>query len=281
MIDLLILAIAPAVFLFLYIFAKDRYEPEPLHLVLGIFCLGALATIPAALIEMPFPDGVFTSAVVAPVVEEGLKFLVVFLFIYRQGEFDEPLDGIIYAMAASLGFATIENIFYVLDGGVAVGILRALVSVPGHVIFSCIWGAALGIAKFRPASSRAGIILGGLAGAMLLHGIFNFSIEVLDVYGFLLILLVLIPLGWWLTSRNIRSAQEDPASWCSAMGQGQAARPGPGLPGISCQTPLDPARVPGRVAYPENPAHADRFCTQCGAPVRETMRFCENCGKTL
>ena len=68
MLDLLILAIAPAIFLFLYIYAKDRYEPEPLHLVLWIFFLGALSTIPAALIESPFPDGVFTSAVVAPVV---------------------------------------------------------------------------------------------------------------------------------------------------------------------------------------------------------------------
>ena len=64
------------------------------------------------------------------------------------------MDGIVYATAASLGFATIENILYVLDGGLAVGIVRAIASVPGHVVFACIWGFALGTAKFRPANER-------------------------------------------------------------------------------------------------------------------------------
>jgi RsiW-degrading membrane proteinase PrsW (M82 family) len=282
MIDLLVLAIAPAIFIFLYIYAKDRYEPENLHLVFWIFLLGALSIIPAALIEMPFPDGVFTSAVVAPVVEEGLKFLVVFLFVYRNVEFDEPVDGIIYAMAAALGFATIENILYVLEGGIAVGILRAIVSVPGHVIFSCIWGAALGIAKFRPEQSRTGIILAGLFGAMLLHGIFNFSVEILEIYGFLLILFVIIPLGWWMTSRNIRCAHDDPASWCSAMQRGEAAVAGaPGMagPGVTSLPPLNGAGMTGAGNAPENPAPADRFCTQCGAELPEGIRFCNNCGR--
>lgn len=278
MLDLLILAIAPAVFIFLYIYAKDRYKPEPHHLVLWIFFLGVLSTIPAALIESPFPDGVFTSAVVAPVVEEGLKFLVVFLFVYRHAEFDEPMDGIVYAMAAALGFATVENIFYVLEGGLAVGILRAIVSVPGHVIFSCIWGAALGIAKFRPEQGRAAIILAGLAGAMLLHGIFNFSIEILTVYGFLLILLVIIPVGWWMTSRNIRCAHDDPSSWCSAIERGRMA--GPAVTGDTGTLPESTGRtpVPGTPAATVIPV---RFCTQCGAPVKEGLHFGENCGKEI
>ena len=72
------------------------------------------------------------------------------------------MDGIVYATAAGLGFATIENILYVLDGGIAVGIIRAIASVPGHVVFACIWGFALGTAKFRPENERTGIILTGL-----------------------------------------------------------------------------------------------------------------------
>lgn len=270
MLDLLFLAIAPAFFIFFYIYTKDRYEPEPLHLVLWIFFLGCMCTIPAGLIELFFPDDVFTSAVVAPVVEELAKFLVVFLFIYRHAEFDEPVDGIIYAMSAALGFATVENIFYVLEGGLAVGIMRALLSVPGHVIFSCIWGAALGIAKFRPKEQEAGILITGLAGAMLLHGIFNFSIEVLDAWG-LLVIIVLIPAGIWWTLRNIRCAHDDPASACSAdkrmMASASAAQAASASP-----APVTAGPGPG-------PALPHRFCTGCGAPLREGTGFCEQCGK--
>ena len=194
------------------------------------------------------------------------------------------MDGIVYAMAAALGFATIENILYVLEGGLAVGILRAIVSVPGHVIFYCIFGAALGIAKFRPESQRTGIILAGLFGAMLLHGIFNFSVEILAVYGFRLILLVIIPLGWWMTNRNIRCAHDDPASWCSAIQRGEtdgAGAPCMAGPVVTILPPLNGAGMAVAGTVPENPGHAVRFCTQCGTPVPEGRHFCENCGKEI
>jgi RsiW-degrading membrane proteinase PrsW (M82 family) len=273
MLDLLFLAIAPTLFLLLYIYRKDRYEPEPLHLVAWVFLLGALAVIPAGLIELLFPEGVFSSAVVAPVTEESLKFLVVFLAIYRHPEFDEPMDGIVYATAASLGFATVENILYVLDGGLAVGIVRAIASVPGHVVFSCIWGFALGTAKFRPAKERRGIILTGLFGAMLLHGIFNFSLEVFEVAGFLLILFVILPLSWWMTSRNIVRAHADPASAYSAQQREAAMAEGTG------QATDIPRSDDGPDAA--NSADVQKFCTGCGAPLHAGRLFCENCGRKL
>jgi protease PrsW len=271
MLELLVLALAPTLFIFLYIYRKDCYEPEPLHLVAWVFFLGALSVIPAAAIEMLFPEGVFTTALVAPVVEESLKFLVVFLAIYRSPEFDEPMDGIVYAMAAGLGFATVENLMYVLEGGVAVGIIRAIVSVPGHVIFSCIWGFALGTAKFRPRTEQTTIILAGLFWAMLLHGIFNFSLEVFEAAGLLLILLVLIPLGWRTTCRNIQSAHASTASAC--FNKNPMAAPGP--PGINPGT----FQVSGSNSdISETPVPAQRFCTNCGFRLTAGMRFCENCG---
>jgi RsiW-degrading membrane proteinase PrsW (M82 family) len=287
---LLFLAIAPSAFLLWYIWKKDSCEPEPLHLVAWVFFLCALSVIPAGLIELLFPEGVILTALVAPVVEELAKFLVVCFAVYHHPEFDEPVDGIIYATAAGLGFATIENILYVLEGGIAVGIIRAIVSVPGHVIFSCIWGFALGRAKFRPGPERAGIVFAGLAGAVFLHGIFNFSLEVFEVLGLLLILVVIIPLGWWMTSRNIRSAHADPASACPAMNNarypevtGTAGRPAiiPILP-VSPATP--PASGPAGAAAQNGPytgaaGHPHRFCTHCGAPHNDGMRFCENCGR--
>ena len=284
MLELLFLAIAPAAFLIWYIWKQDSYEPEPLHLVAWVFFLGALAVIPAAVIELLFPEGVVSSAFVAPVVEEAAKFLVVFLAIYRNPEFDEPMDGIVYAAAAGLGFATIENILYVLEGGIAVGIIRAIASVPGHVIFSCIWGLALGRAKFRPASGRTVIVIAGLFLAMLLHGIFNFSLSVFEALGLLLIIVVIIPFSWWMTCRNIKSAHADPASACSAINNLQS------MPGIA--KPGEPSPLPQ--AYPASPAapspagaasaksgpdSTQHFCSQCGAPDTWGKRFCGNCGK--
>jgi RsiW-degrading membrane proteinase PrsW (M82 family) len=260
MLELLVLAIAPALFIFLYIYRKDCYEPEPLSLVLWVFFLGALSVIPALLLEMPFPDNWVASTIAAPVIEEGLKFLVVFLTIYRNPKFNEPMDGIVYAMAAGLGFATVENIFYVLDGGVTVGILRAVASVPGHVIFSCIWGFALGTAKFRVESRRIWIIFPGLFGAMLLHGLFNFSLEFFDALGIFLILFIIIPFGWWMTCRNIRHAHVDPASASSRFLSG--------LRQVSFTN-----KVTGK-----KPSH---FCTNCGMHTPVDATFCENCGKEL
>lgn len=267
MFEILALALAPTIFIAWYIYRKDSYEPEPLHLVLWVFILGALSVIPASILEYPFEPDIFTSAVIAPIVEECVKFSVVFFVMYRHPEFDEPMDGIVYAAAAGLGFATIENIFYVFDGGVAVGILRAITSVPGHVIFSCLWGFALGTAKFRPASQRAGIIITGLAGAILLHGIFNFSLEYFEVLGLLLILVVVIPLGWWITCRNIRIAHADPASACSTMNRT-----------VSRDTAITSAIISDTPTAGTKERH---FCTNCGAQFREKVRFCENCGKEL
>jgi len=270
MLELLVLAIAPALFIFLYIYRKDCYEPEPLHLVLWVFFLGALAVIPAGILELPFPDGLVTSSIAAPVIEETLKFLVVFVAVYRHPEFDEPMDGIVYAMAAGLGFATVENILYVLEGGVAVGIVRAVASVPGHVIFSCIWGFALGTAKFRPASGRKWIILPALSMAMLLHGIFNFSLGYWEGWGLLLILVVIVPFGWWMTCRNIRSAHADPSSACSAMKS---------VPIVDQHILPNPASLPLYSKTGQETASRSHFCTNCGTYVREGTRFCEQCGK--
>ncbi len=274
MFDLVILAIAPVAFLLWYIWKKDSYEPEPLHLVAWVFFLGALAVIPAGIVELLFPDGVITSAFVAPVVEETSKFLVVFLAVYRHPEFDEPKDGIVYAAAAGLGFAMIENILYVLEGGIAVGIIRAIASVPGHVVFSCIWGFALGTAKFRPGSERTGIILSGLFGAMLLHGIFNFSLEVLDVAGLLLIIVVIIPLGWWMTCRNLRCAQADPASACPEQGRDAAA----GSKETGAKSMPD---MPVNGKRAGIPVQKQKYCTDCGAALHEGREFCESCGKKI
>lgn len=292
MFELLVLAIAPALFILWYVYRKDCYEPEPLGMVVRAFLLGALMVIPAAVIEYPFPSDLITSSVVAPVVEELLKFSVVFFFVYRLPEFNEPVDGIVYAAAAGLGFAALENIFYVLEGGIAVGIFRAVASVPGHMIFSCSWGFALGIARFRPEPARRGIIAAGLAGGILLHGIFNFSLEYFEAAGLLFILFLLIPVGWWFTRRNIRTAQADPASAfsllqkssCNGTGipiiwdPGILAGPPPALPQLSVPNNQKNSGSTDQNQN-QNQRNTAHYCTNCGTPFVDGSGFCVHCGK--
>jgi len=282
MIELLVLAIAPALFILWYVYRKDCYDPEPLRLVVRVFLLGALAVIPAAVIEFPFPPGIITSAVVAPVVEEVLKFSVVFYCVYRLPEFDEPVDGIVYAAAAGLGFAALENCIYVLEGGVAVGIIRAVASVPGHMIFSCTWGFALGIAKYRPAPKRGWLITAGIAAAIFLHAVFNFSLEVFEGAGLLFILILLVPSGWWFTRRNIRTAHADPASVFSLLQGPSCDTNRVQEAGISEVTTVHTAVTSQEksVSAPDRPKMI-RFCTRCGTQVTSGARFCDHCGTPL
>ena len=111
--------------------------------------------------------------------EELAKFLAVRLFVYRNKEFNEPLDGIIYAAAAALGFASLENVLYVIDwhtGHIQWGALgiRSLFALPGHVIFSTTWGYALGRRKFDAKYRVWPMVLL----AALLHGLYDFLFDV-------------------------------------------------------------------------------------------------------
>jgi len=208
---LLLLAIAPAVFWLWYFYHKDRYEPEPLAWILMIYLLGIAVTVPVALVEgffALFLADFFITVLIAPVFEEAGKYLVVRRTVYESAEFDEPVDGIVYAAAAGLGFATLENIIYVFSAletsvafAIQTGLVRALISVPGHVLFSAMWGYALGRARFLPASRRPGIILGGLVLAMASHALFNLLLY--DTIGFALLVLIVVPALWFIVQRRI------------------------------------------------------------------------------
>ncbi|HON82226.1 MAG TPA: PrsW family glutamic-type intramembrane protease [Methanoregulaceae archaeon] len=271
MLGLFVLAIAPAVFILSYFYLKDRYEPEPLGWVAKVFFIGAFMTIPAVLLEMPFSPGLMATVVAAPIIEELLKFCAVYFTVYRDEEFDEPVDGIVYASAAALGFAMVENVAYVLEGGMAVGVIRAVASVPAHALFSSIWGYSLGVARFRPANQRTVLVASGLAGAMLFHGFFNLLASDSMMLGLVVILVLLVPSGWWLAHRNIGHAHNHPASARMRMGMGEAVRPaGDGSgEGHTLSTVETEARA--------SPSQG-RFCTRCGSPVSPADGFCRSCG---
>ncbi|MBL4632977.1 MAG: PrsW family intramembrane metalloprotease, partial [Kofleriaceae bacterium] len=157
-------AIMPSVLLVWFFHRRDLY-PEPARVLWTTFFLGVLTVIPVLavvypysqymeLVEDPFLSGAVTAFAGAAIPEEFFKYLVVVFYCARHKEFDEPMDGIVYGVVASLGFATLENILYVSDGGYTVALLRALTAVPGHALTGAFVGYFIGQAKFGEGSSR-------------------------------------------------------------------------------------------------------------------------------
>lgn len=210
---ILLIATAPCLFWLWYFYKRDSYEPEPLHLMALLFFLGMAAALIAGVLELGAGGavtGILFFIIAVPVIEEGVKFLMVLLFAYRNREFDEPMDGIVYATATALGFATLENAQYLLDiasssSVLATGVVRGILTVPAHALFGIFWGYALGIAKFSPPEKRVPLIIGGLVLGIAVHALFNFLMEQ-SYTGFAVLLLVILPLVWWGTEKKIRAA---------------------------------------------------------------------------
>ncbi len=173
-----------------FILKKDKIEREPLATFVLVGLLGGLiATLFAVFSNgvfsmatgirflsgpLPVPAAAFLSLFVG-FNEEFFKCVAAMLLLRKLKEFDEPADGVIYAMAVSLGFAVIENIGYMARGGVAVLIPRTFLSVPAHLGFGALWGIGLAAAKFRfPKSNRLRIVMPYLAASALCHGLYDF-----------------------------------------------------------------------------------------------------------
>jgi RsiW-degrading membrane proteinase PrsW (M82 family) len=154
-------AIAPGAALLVYFYLKDRYHSEPIGMVLKIFLLGLLIVFPVMVLQRGMIPGMGENEyafafIVSAGLEEFVKWFVVYHYIYKHAIFDEPYDGIVYAVAVSLGFATLENVIYSLlhDLSISALILRALLPVPGHALFGVIMGYYLGKAKFSTRQIR-------------------------------------------------------------------------------------------------------------------------------
>lgn len=181
---LLALALAPGIFICLFIYFKDRYKKEPVGLLFWAFVLGMLSTVPAVIMQIAYhqsglPDSGTVGAVaffafcVVGFSEEISKFLMLGLFLFNRKAFDDPFDGIVYAVMVGMGFATLENVLYVTQHGMATGILRMFLSVPAHGTFAVLMGYFTGLAKFNP-SKRTFYFLLAILLPVLFHGAFDF-----------------------------------------------------------------------------------------------------------
>lgn len=154
------------------------------------FLLGVLTIPPILLLAQqfsPFSSGISdpyarelaNAFLQAAIPEELCKWLVLALYATRQRAFDEPMDGLVYGAVASIGFATLENVAYVTEGGMGVGVLRALTAVPGHAFMGAIMGYFIGQARLGD-GSRAFAALASLAVPTVLHGLYDFPLFVLQ-----------------------------------------------------------------------------------------------------
>jgi RsiW-degrading membrane proteinase PrsW (M82 family)/GNAT superfamily N-acetyltransferase len=179
---LLGLAIAPGLAICLYIFYRDKYNPEPAFTLLMSFVWGLMVTIPALAIEMiaknltaeTVTGIIISSFFFIALVEEFCKFLPLRYYSFSRKSFDEPLDGIVHSVMIAMGFATLENIGYVLTApnGLQVGMLRMFTSVPAHATFAVITGYYAGKAKFDFVNKKA-LLMKGILLATFFHGTFD------------------------------------------------------------------------------------------------------------
>ena len=222
----LAVGVLPMVIYALILWWFDRYEKEPLGLLITAFLWGAIPAIIFSLIAeliLDIPISYFVEpvtanlvgvAVVAPIAEEifkGMALLLLLLFFRK--EIDSPLDGIIYGGLVGFGFAAVENVFYFASaflesgmGGLALlTVFRAFLFGLNHAMFTGLTGLGLAMARTSPnILVKAGAPIAGLLLGMTAHGIHNSSVTLgaelcwpclvafISDWGGVLILLVII-----------------------------------------------------------------------------------------
>jgi len=195
-----IISLSPILIIAAYIYFRDKYEKEPIRLLIMTLIVGALTSLPIMLTESLFAligekfNGAFKafwdSFFVASLNEEGIKLIALFLLIWKSKEFNELFDGIIYATFISLGFAGIENLAYVYQNGVTTGLFRAITAVPAHALFGITMGFFFARAKFSEKNRKKYLyfILSFLI-PFTFHGIYDLTL----MSGEKLLLLTFVP----------------------------------------------------------------------------------------
>ena len=205
---LILLSIAPALAVCGYIIHKDRFEKEPLGLMVLAFLFGVFSIFPAvigsALGATLFTDNgnfintLLYSFLVIGVSEEFAKFFFLRYILYQRKQFNEPMDGVVYAIMIGMGFATFENLLYVYEGGMTVALARMVTSIPAHAMFAVVMGYYVGLSKFD-VTHQPELLRRGLIYPILLHGAYDFLL----LQKIVPMLSVLAIIGLWFTVRKI------------------------------------------------------------------------------
>ena len=188
MLNVIALALLPAVILLFYTYQQDKMQREPVKMIVKGFFWGCLSVFFSFFISVPsmhlglFPDGInsfwdaFRTAFFgAAIPEETAKLFCLWMFLRRNPYFDERMDGIVYAVCVGMGFAAFENIEYLFAAGtdwVTTGIGRSLTAIPGHFGFAVLMGYFFSLNHFdKYRSPGAGLKM--WLYPVLAHGIYD------------------------------------------------------------------------------------------------------------
>jgi hypothetical protein len=246
-----------------------------------VFLLGCGCTIPAAVLELGIgqliPEESLGETVavnyllIAPV-EEFLKLAVVWIGIYRTEDFRDPMDGIVYAVTAALGFASVENLLYISFLGPKAVVYRILLITPAHVLFSAMWGASLGQARFQK-NAEVTTISKGLGWAIVFHGTYN-SISAMWSDAAMFAALPMLAGMAWIIERRMRFCRTDlpfahlgegPLIVCPTCGAYAAEQEGRC---VRCDVPI-----------PLVGNDLERYCPRCRAVLDPCRPTCSRCGE--
>ena len=249
----------------------DKLEPEPIKLLLWVGLWGGFISIipaivgnsladhflglegfvndPSRRISLPLALG---SAVFIGINEEIWKFLATLHLVRKLPEFDEPIDGMIYAMTVALGFAALENIEYMVRFGPGVLLARSLLSTPIHLACAAIWGYGLARARFISQPKRYfTTAIPYLLAAAGVHAAFDFFIF-LRTWTIFLVFPLLLFIVWYSNNRLHYLRTQ------SLFMKGNICQ--------HCQ---------------KTNAVQAKYCTTCGLPLGEGGEFFQICGNCL
>lgn len=272
---LLMLAVLPTFFLMVFIYYKDSYEKEPVGLLISLFALGMVSVIPALIIETlgelifssMFGDNTsvynfFNVFFCVAIAEEGGKYIFTYLRTWNNKNFNYKFDGIVYAVLVSLGFATVENILYVMQGGLSVAIARGLLSVPSHAIDAVYMGYYYGLAKYYDSvgntRSKNRCMVLSIIVPVILHGCYDYFLFEGTVLHLVVFLIFVVTLDVFAVIRINKSSKKNMKIY----------RTNPQMYDMSYVQQ-------GTFGWQRN---AYMFCTNCGARLNVNTFYCTNCG---
>ncbi|AXI09363.1 PrsW family intramembrane metalloprotease [Oceanobacillus zhaokaii] len=203
--------LAPIIGLMSYFYLKDRVT-EPLSLIFRAFIFGALLVFPIMFIQYALEtEGISNNIFIqsfffVAFFEEFFKWFIFLFVMYNHSQFDDHYDGIVYAVAISLGFASLENVLYLFTNGIEYAMLRAFFPVSSHALFGVIMGYYFGKAKLTNFHTRWNIFL-ALFIPFILHGIYNYILKSLaSSWSYYLIPFMI--LLWFIALHRVKIANQ-------------------------------------------------------------------------
>lgn len=189
---IIILAITPVMCFLYWIYKRDKYDKEPLIKLFKYFVLGIIVSLISIFSErflikfdiyQDIISDLYISFIVAAFTEEVLKAIILIPTLAKEKDFNEKLDGIVYSVSLSLGFATVENIIYLmkenLESSIELGLTRGLISIPAHIMFAITMGYYISKFKFeKNKDKKIKYLIKSVIIPILLHGIFDFILMI-------------------------------------------------------------------------------------------------------